>query len=224
MSKVGGTLEAKLSRSALETEDHKNKRLVAKHELMAVLRQLEAERDVNSRLRESIKVTFTPKALSQQQTIQETLDEFEGALQKLATRLGRPLPPPPVAGNDLLVEMMSEQTVDAGAPADDQDEPDENVGERGKPSMSEVSTTRVLSKLESETQRVSQCIMSLTGSVERMHALLDSARSRGCVDALQQLLLTRSPEGASNEERAAMTGSRRISRGPRYGQVPGTLT
>ena len=41
MSRIEGNLEAKLSRSAMETEDHKNKRLAAKHELMTVLQKLE---------------------------------------------------------------------------------------------------------------------------------------------------------------------------------------
>ena len=69
LHKVGDTLEMKLSRSATETEEHKNKRLAAKNELMTVLKTLEAEREVSSRLRDAIKFTFTPKALSQQQLL-----------------------------------------------------------------------------------------------------------------------------------------------------------
>jgi hypothetical protein len=222
MTKVGGTLEAKLSRSANEADLHKNKRLAAKHELMAVLHQLEAERETNNRLRESIKVTFTPKALSQQQTVQETLDDFEGALIKLATKLGRQLPPPPVTGNDLLMEMMTEQTLDDGTPSEDNG--DSGDAESDKPSVPDASTTKVLTKLENETQRLSQCIMAVTSSVERLHTLVEGPNHRSCIGALQQLLLSSSAQ--TSEETTSITGTRRTTtRGARYGQVPGgTLT
>jgi hypothetical protein len=215
MHKVGDTLEMKLSRSALETEEHKNKRVTAKNELMAVLKQLETERNLTNRLRDSIKFTFTPKALSQQQIIQETLQEFESELERLATRLGRPLPPPPVTGNELFIEMMSEQTLDEPAEGDNQD------GEgTDRPNASETTTTRMLSKLESETQRLSQCIMALQTSVERMHGVLDGSGTRNCVSALQGMFLSgSSSQTASSEERAAITSSRRVA-GTTYGQVP----
>jgi hypothetical protein len=222
MTKVGGSLEAKLSRSANEADLHKNKRLAAKHELMAVLHQLEAERETNNRLRESIKVTFTPKALSQQQTVQETLDDFEGALIKLATKLGRQLPPPPVTGNDLLMEMMTEQTLDDGTPSEDNE--DSGDAESDKPSVPDANTTKVLTKLENETQRLSQCIMAVTSSVERLHTLVEGPNHRSCVGALQHFLLSSSAQ--TSEETASITGTRRTTtRGSRYGQVPGgTLT
>jgi hypothetical protein len=215
MHKVGDTLEMKLSRSALETEEHKNKRVTAKNELMAILKQLETERNLTNRLRDSIKFTFTPKALSQQQIIQETLQEFESELERLAKRLGRQLPPPPVTGNELFVEMMSEQTLEEAAEGESQD------GEGpDRPNASESTTTRMLSKLESETQRLSQCIMALQTSVERMHGVLDGSGTRNCVSTLQDMFLSgSSSQTASSEERTAITGSRRVT-GTRYGQVP----
>ena len=215
MHKVGDTLEMKLSRSALVTEEHKNKRLTAKNELMAVLKQLETERNLTNRLQDSIKFTFTPKALSQQQIIQETLQEFESELERLSKRLGRPLPPPPVTGNELFMEMMSEQTL--GDPAQGENQDDEGAD---RPNASETTTTRMLSKLESETQRLSQCIMALQTSVERMHGVLDGSGARNCVSALQEMFLAgNSSQIASSEERTAITGSRRVA-GTRYGQVP----
>jgi hypothetical protein len=217
MHKVGDSLEMKLSRSALVTEEHKNKRLTAKNELMAVLKQLETERNLTNRLQDSIKFTFTPKALSQQQIIQETLQEFESELERLATRLGRPLPPPPVTGNELFIEMMSEQTLEEPGESENQD------GEGSdRPNPSETTSTRMLSKLESETQRLSQCIMALQTSVERMHGVLDGSGTRNCVSALQDMFLAgNSSQTASSEERTAITGTRRVA-GTRYGQVPNT--
>ena len=217
MHKAGGTLEMKLSRSALETEEHKNKRLTAKNELMAVLRQLEAERDLTNRLRDSIKFTFTPKAISQQQIIQETLGEFENELQRLAKRLGRPLAPP--------AESMIDTVGEPSESSDNLDNPD-NVDlnpDPARPSLAEANTQRLMSRLESETQRVSQCIMSFSASVERMHSLLSGPGTRNCVSVLQDLLTASGRNGhdPSNEETAAMTsGGRRSAGGTRYGQVP----
>jgi len=50
MLTLGDNLEFELHKSAQETEEHKNKRLTAKHELMTILRKLEAEQAVNSKL------------------------------------------------------------------------------------------------------------------------------------------------------------------------------
>ena len=216
MSKVGGTLEAKLSRSALETEDHKNKRLAAKNELMSVLAQLETEREVNSRLRETIRDTFTPKALSQQQLIQEALDDFESGLQKLATRLRRQLTPPPTNGH--FTDLSNGEPGMNGASFDHEVSNDSP----GKSNLSDINTTRVLAKLENETQRVSQSIVTFSTSVERMHALLEGTGSRSCVDALQDILLSNS--AASSDETTAMTGGARRTGGTKYGHVAGTLT
>ncbi len=175
MSKVGGTLEAKLSRSAMESEDHKNKRLAAKNELMAVLRQLEAERDVNNRLRDRIKMTFTPKVLSQQQSMQELLDRLEDTMLKVATKLGRPLPPFTAANE-------SEQT--------NQSMDGPSIPGESMMAVSEVNTQRVLSRLEMETKRVSKCIDSMNGSVRRLNSLVEAPSTRGCVDVFSAMLMT----------------------------------
>ena len=222
MHTVGDTLQMKLSRSALETEEHKNKRLTAKNELMSVLRQLEAERDLTNRLRDSIKFTFTPKAISQQQIIQETLGEFENELQRLARRLGRPLAPP----DDSMIDTVGEPPLDATDSSDNPDEADLNV-DPGRTSVAEANAARLLSKLESETQRVSQCIMSFSANVERMHTVLAGPGTRNCVSVLQDLLAASGRGGPepSNEETAAMTSStRRATGGTRYGQVAGSIT
>jgi hypothetical protein len=93
MSRMGDQMNVKLSQRAQETETHKNKRLTVKQELMTVLETLEAEREVTSKLQDSIKFPFTPKALSQQQILKENLRDFEHELVRLSQRLGKPLPP-----------------------------------------------------------------------------------------------------------------------------------
>jgi hypothetical protein len=218
MHKVGGSLEARLSRSAQESEDHKNKRLHARNELMSVLAQLEAERTVNSRLQESIKMTFTPKALSQQHTIHEALDEFEAALQKLSTRIGRPLPPTfskdpdafddkesLVGGSSQLQENENGDTIDI----------DESINQ-GTVTLSEINTNRAVQKLENETQRVSQNIMKFSASIERMHSLLDGGGTKNCVDVLSQMLLM---SGNTTPAIAAANPTRKSSGSQRYGQI-----
>ena len=203
LHKVGDTLEMKLSQSATETAEHKNKRLAAKHELMTVLRALEAERDKTTQLRDAIKFTFTPKALSQQQLLQETLEDFEAQLQKLSLRLGKPLPPPSMSDPS-----TSEMT-------------DASEGSAGR--RDDVDFSRLIEKLERETQAVSQCIMALTGNIERMHLVLDASGERSCVSVLAEILTTgtaaSSPAAVedpqSGENRSRLPGARH-----RYGTVP----
>ncbi|MGK3752344.1 MAG: hypothetical protein ACI8RD_004648 [Bacillariaceae sp.] len=246
MNKVGGSLEARLSRSAQQSEDHKNKRIHARNELMSVLGQLEAERAVNIRLQESIKMTFTPKALSQQQTIQEALDDFEGALQKLSTRLGRPLAP------NINDSMMGSSSVDNqslnddgsiginsmnGTGEGDDDEEGSNISS-GTVTLSEINTNRAVQKLENETQRVSRNVLAFSSSVERMNGLLDGAGTRNCVDAaLSSILMmggvgiggggaitngNATPSGGGGGTNSSRRGSTRG--GQRYGQVSANLT
>ena len=65
---AGNNLEQELEKSANETEEHKKKRISAKHEIMQMVRLLESERSVSAKLRESVKFTLTPK-VSQQSRI-----------------------------------------------------------------------------------------------------------------------------------------------------------
>jgi hypothetical protein len=225
MLKAGGTLEARLSRSAQESEDHKNKRIQAKNELMSVLSQLEAERAVNARLQESLRMTFTPKALSQQQTIQEAIDEFEGALQRLSIRLGRPLPPPMNPNDALMANPMGDQASEDGSVLetdfDSLEDDDARAGVSSSNNLSEINSNKVLQKLEVETQRVSRKIVSFSSSVERMHALLEGAGPRNCVDVFSNMFL--SGQAAQNEETRAITGERRPT-ARNYRDGTGTLT
>jgi len=217
MHKVGGSLEARLSRSAQQSEDHKNKRIHARNELMSVLGQLETERAVNSRFQESIRLTFTPKALSQQQIILEALDDFQGALEKLSTRIGRPLPP--TFSNDSNASTFSDnQSLDDGSvglTATNSGEADaDGSNTQGSVTLSEINTNRAVQKLENETQRVSQNILKFSASVESMHGLLDGGGSKNCVDVLSQMLLM-----SGNKPAIAANPKRRSTGGQRYGQI-----
>jgi len=228
MHKAGDSLEARLSRSSQQSEDHKNKRIYARNELMSVLGQLESEKAVNSQLQESIKMTFTPKALSQQQTIQEALYDFEGALQKLSTRLGRPLVP---YTNDSMMGNNSgsvdNQSLDDGSISTNSMNGKEDDDE-GDGSYRLSSTNRAVQKLENETQRVSQNILAFPAYVERMHDLLDGAGPRNCVDALSSMLLINGGGGGSNG--ATNSGNTNVTRrgstivGQRYGQISANMT
>jgi len=228
MHKAGDSLEARLSRSSQQSEDHKNKRIYARNELMSVLGQLESEKAVNSQLQESIKMTFTPKALSQQQTIQEALYDFEGALQKLSTRLSRPLVP---YTNDSMMGNNSgsvdNQSLDDGSIGTNSMNGKEDDDE-GDGSCRLSSTNRAVQKLENETQRVSQNILAFPAYVERMHDLLDGAGPRNCVDALSSMLLINGGGGGSSgatnsgNTNATRRGSTRV--GQRYGQISANMT
>ena len=233
LHKVGDTLEMKLSRSATATEEHKNKRLAAKHELMTVLRTLEAERELNTKLRDSLKFTFTPKALSQQQLLHEGLEEFETQLQRLSQRLRRPLPP-----QSAEAEQLSDHQSSSHDDGDFSADLDLTGDDAARITRSNAEIQRLISKLEYETQRVSQCIMALSSSIERMHVVLDGGGERTCFTVLSELVTTGTISsvgaaavgsragGATSEETASMTGSpSRLGalRSHQYGHVPTTL-
>jgi chromosome segregation ATPase len=154
MHKIGDKMEMKLSRSAQETEEHKTKRLTAKHELMTVLRTLEGEREVSCKLRDSIKFTFTPKALSQQQLLKESLQEFEVELQNLSGRLGRPYLSPTDPPNLFSADDSADgQTNDVASVTNDEDADEAESVLKNK---SAIDSTHLISNLENETPRVSQ--------------------------------------------------------------------
>jgi hypothetical protein len=220
--KIGDKMEMKLSRSAQETEEHKNKRLTAKHELMTVLRTLEGEREVSSKLRDSLKFTFTPKALSQQQLLKESLQEFEAELQNLSRRLGKPYLPPTDSPNFFSTDDSSDAQADGIASVRNDEDGDD--AESVLKNRSAIDSTHLISNLENETQRVSQCIMALTSSIERMHALLEGNGTQTCFTALTGLLVgsSGSANSGSLSQNARADGRAPIvrTRSTRYGQLP----
>lgn len=202
MSKAGGTLEAKLTKSAKEMENHKTKRLQAKNELMSVIAQLESEKDVNSRLRDYIKSTILPRAISQQQSMRENISDYQSSFEKMATRLGRELPPPSQRNTN-----SQEMMVTSSA---------ENIQQTFL--VSDINTARILSKVEEEMQRVTQHINDSNAIARQLNQMLDSPMTRGCVGALQDMFL------ASPHHVPSTSTSTAASRPRVYGKIPGTTS
>jgi chromosome segregation ATPase len=243
--KMGGNLELELEKSTQETEEHKNKRLTAKHELITLLRTLEGERSVTGKLRDSLKFTFTPKALSQQQLLVETLRDFEEGLTKLSRRLGKPLPPSSHQG--IQSEEFGSNVLDAGVadmtnPENSTIDPEAIGSDKSnkKRNKADADSTRLVSSLERETQQVSQGIMALISNVERLHTLLSDAGDRNCMSVLNDFLATAqynqtegnnsniirrgNDDDQGNEESFNsfsnnVAGPRRFSRQPQYGPL-----
>jgi chromosome segregation ATPase len=212
LHKQGDTLEMKLSRSANETEEHKNKRLAAKQELMSVLRALEAERDVTTKLRDQIKFTFVPKMLNQQQTLNDIIQEFSTSLEKLSIRLGKPLPT---------------------LPDDTERDESKNMNTNGSYNKNPIigdSTPNpeinpLIEKLDNESQRVSVAITAVANNVERLRALVQASGDRTCFTVLSELISTGGMESTSpalHADRPNIPNSlTSIGRSHRYGQIPG---
>merc|ERR1712032_1291449 len=174
---MGNSLEQELEKSASETEEHKKKRMSAKHEIMQMVRTLEAERSVCSKLRESVKFTFTPKALSQQELLNECLRDFESELGRLASKMGKTLPP------------------SAEPKEQDRDVPDREATSeangltlRKSKKSRNMDTERLLSNLEQETQHVSKGIMALAGRIECMKSLLNEESMFSCMSYFSNIL------------------------------------
>jgi len=191
----GSTLEFELHRSAQENEEYKQKRNTAKHELMTMLRKLQAEQAVSEKLRDSIKFTFTPKALSQQQLLNESLEDFELELLKLSRRLGKMLPPKTGGGADENNEELNEEENGQSSNGDDRVSKSKKNGKAN--SRSEWDTSRLLSNLEHETQFVSKRIMAFNSAVERLHVLLDDSGEKNCVSTLNELFGSMAASGNS---------------------------
>jgi len=187
MHQMGDNLELELHKSAQETEEHKNKRLTAKHELMTILRKLEAEQAVSSKLRDGVKFTFTPKALSQQQLMNESLQDLESELSKLARRLGKTLLPSSHSTSMAYGGEVSTNEDNKNSGVEEDQVENGNAGRKKANSRSEWDTTRLLSTLEDETQQVSKSIMAFSGSVERLRGLLDDSGDKTCADTLNQI-------------------------------------
>lgn len=191
MHKVGDTLNSKLSRSANDIEQHKNKRLAAKQELMSVLGKLEAEREITNKLRDSVRFTFTSKAQSQHQLLQEALTEFNKQLEALARRLGRPIPLTsggPQSLSSLVMSAVDESEVsegdDAVASGTNGGQEDGQGGASKEQKRIMAETTRLLAKLEAETQHISQGIMTLSNAIEQMNILINGGGEKTCFTSL----------------------------------------
>lgn len=212
LHKQGDTLEMKLSRSANETEEHKNKRLAAKQELMSVLRTLDAERDSTSRLCQRVKFTVAPRILEQQQMLDDSSSGLDGALHRLALRSGKPMP---ASQSDCVHESDKRSR--------------ENGNSNSEPIHIEgTSNTELLAtieKLDEETKRVSRVTASVVEQVERLRGLVDSMGDRSCFTVLSELVSTgsiaSSPAALQNHAHnisSVLPAIRGRTQG--YGQVP----
>ncbi|KAL3757933.1 hypothetical protein ACHAWU_002853 [Discostella pseudostelligera] len=182
LHKAGNNLEQELEKYASETEEHKKKRMSAKHEIMQMVRTLEAERAVSAKLRESVKFTFTPKALSQQELLTECLRDFESELERLAAKTGKSLQPSTEPGGSARGESTTGGT--------EATEINGSLSKSKKPrgSKADVDTERLISNLEQETQHVSKGIMALAGDIERMRSLLNDDNAFGCLAYFSNIL------------------------------------
>lgn len=179
--RVGDSLNTKLSSSAKETEQHKNKRLAAKQELMSVLGQLEMEREITNKLRDSIRFTFTAKAQSQHQLLQENLTEFQTQLGALARRLGKPIPLSDSRQSSQTLPSLVMEAVEESEGASEHDDlssPTKNGASKEQKRIL-LEITRLLAKLEVETQHISQSIMALTSGIEQMTQLISGGGGSG---------------------------------------------
>ena len=129
-----------------------------------MVRTLEIEKSVNGKLRESLKFTFTPKAISQQQLLTDCLQDFETELERLAIKLGKTLSPPLSTGDH--------SSDEASSTVDSQNTSSSKKGKRN--ARADTDTERLITNLENETQHVSKGIMTLARSIERMKTLMDA--------------------------------------------------
>lgn len=178
LHRAGNNLEQELEKSASETEEHKKKRMSAKHEIMQMVRTLEVERAVSAKLRESVKFTFTPKALSQQELLTECLRDFQVELERLAAKTGKTLLPSSES-NEQVRDVLDRADSSGSNGAS-------RKSRKTRASKADMDAERLVSNLEQETQHVSKGIMALAGSIEKMRSLLSD--DFGCMTYFSNIL------------------------------------
>lgn len=181
LHEAGNKVEQELEKYASETEEHKKKRMSAKHEIMQMVRTLETERAASAKLKEAVKFTLTPKALSQQELLTECLRDFEIELERLAAKIGKDLQP--LEKTNSVCEIASSNGMDAVENHDIPMKP-----KKSRASKTDVDTERLLSNLEHETQHVSKKIMALAGDIERMRWLLNEETMFSCMSYFSNIL------------------------------------
>ncbi len=154
-----------------------------------MVRTLEVERAVSGKLRESIKFTFTPKALSQQQLLSECVRDFEVELERLATKLGKTLGAPSETNSVKDGPSGGSRNSDGGESSDVINGSAKKTKKNAsRATKADMDTERLISNLEHETQHVSKKIMSLVGSIERMRSLLDEDHAFSCMNYFAHFL------------------------------------
>jgi hypothetical protein len=115
--------------------------------------------------------------------------------------MGRPLATSSTASEQqqqlAWMDLSNNSARDAASPELDVDHDNSNNALSPKRNKSAAETDQLLANLEDETQRVSQCIMRLTYSVEQLHQLLDDRANRNCITMISNLL------GSSSSARSA---------------------
>ena len=182
LHQAGSSLEQELEKCASETEEHKKKRMSAKHEIMQMVRTLESERAVSAKLKEAVKFTLTPKALSQQELLTECLRDFELELERLAIKTGKALQP----SAETCGKARDETT--NGTEAADNNGATPRKPKKSRPSKTDLDTERLIDNLEQETQHVSKGIMALAADIERMRSLLNDENMFGCMSYFSNIL------------------------------------
>jgi len=179
--KMGDTLNQELESSMLQSQEHMKKRSLAKTELMNVLKKLEMEQGVSGKLRDGLKFTFLPKALSQQQLVQESIEAMDAEIDALAKKTGKVAP-----GTSLdVLEFLNPNSTHSKSSASSSASASSSSPAKNK---LESDANRLISNLEHETQRVSQGIMALQSTLERLHFLISEEGDRNCCGQLTFLL------------------------------------
>jgi len=187
-----------------ESDDLKKKRLTAKHETMALLRSLESERSVSSKLKHEIKYTLLPKSLSQQELLSESLEILKGDLEILTkTKFASQASFNETTFNSVASEdESSEGTFENGQFIENIENnvasmtASENT-QKGR-NKSQPEYIQLLIELEAESKKVSMGILALTTNVDRLHELtvhdMNYAETgdKTCASAIAELLMGKS--------------------------------
>lgn len=199
-----GLLKEAAHESEKETEDLKKKRITAKHEMMTLLRSLELERTISSKLQHELKYTLLPKALSQQELLSESLLTLQSDLEVL-TRTK-------FSGQAALYEANHEIDEDSKDELEIDTKKDDSgaLGDSSESFSKYPAYIRLINDVEIESKKVSMAILALTSNVDKLHELTVndihySVGEKNCVSALTDYLM-----GASVQTGSLSVGANQI--------------
>eukprot|EP00978_Attheya_sp_CCMP212_P010023 scaffold24007_cov49-Attheya_sp.AAC.2 len=178
-NRKGDSLEWELHQSTLQAEEHKNKRLTAKNELLALLKQLEVERAINHQLRNGIKLNILPKASSQSQKVAEAVERLETQLQNLVNYFNVITPPRDESSPNSTSFSNTQETI-KGSPKD------------GSISNAEGDAAELISELEADTDRTSSGVEELLSGINSMEHLIRRQMNQGeetCISTFSRWVL-----------------------------------
>lgn len=156
--------EQDLKKEREEAADNKAKRITAKNEIMGLLKTLDQEREIASKVSDAMKYNLIPKAQKQYKDIESATASLNADLSKLVKRLG-----------------SKQKLGDVG-------EFSKSASEK-KSTLGLMLKNQNLSDLDTEMERITAGLTLLCSNVERFSFIVDEEGGGSCLDSILNIVM-----------------------------------